>query len=150
MCRRAVGAFTDFFAGIEHAANAGRRRGANPPLTPNYKYVPVAYHSRASSVIASGAPVRRPHGQRLLGKDTVPTFGPSTLLDFELELGAWIGPGNALGEPIPIAHAGGHVAGLCLLERLVGARHPALGNAAAGTVSLQEFQHHRFAVDRHR
>jgi fumarylacetoacetase len=112
----AVGAFTDFFAGIQHAANAGRRRGANPPLTPNYKYVPVAYHSRASSVIASGAPVGRPQGQRLLDKDTVPSFGPSTMLDFELELGAWIGPGNALGEPIPIARAGEHVAGLCLLN----------------------------------
>jgi fumarylacetoacetase len=112
----AVGAFTDFFAGIEHAANAGRRRGANPPLTPNYKYVPVAYHSRASSVIISGAPVRRPNGQRLIGKDSVPTFGPSMLLDFELELGAWIGPGNALGEPIPIPHAAEHVAGLCLLN----------------------------------
>jgi fumarylacetoacetase len=111
-----VGAFTDFFAGIEHAANAGRRRGANPPLTPNYKYVPVAYHSRASSVIASGTLVRRPQGQRLLGKDIVPTFGPSTMLDFELELGAWIGPGNALGEPIPIAHAADHIAGLCLLN----------------------------------
>lgn len=112
----AVGAFTDFFAGIEHAANAGRRRGANPPLTPNYKYVPVAYHSRASSVVTSGTPVRRPRGQRLLGKDTVPTFGPSIMLDFELELGAWIGPGNALGEPIPIARAGEHMAGLCLLN----------------------------------
>jgi fumarylacetoacetase len=111
-----VGAFTDFFAGIHHAANAGRRRGANPPLTPNYKYVPVAYHSRASSVLASGAPVRRPNGQRLLGKDTVPSFGPSTRLDFELELGTWIGPGNALGEPIPIARAGEHVVGLCLLN----------------------------------
>ena len=112
----AVGAFTDFFAGIQHATNAGRRRGANPPLTPNYKYVPVAYHSRASSVIASGAPVRRPHGQRLLDTDTTPTFGPSTLLDFELELGAWIGPGNTLGEPIPISRAGEHVVGLCLLN----------------------------------
>ena len=112
----AVGAFTDFFAGIHHAANAGRRRGANPPLTPNYKYVPVAYHSRASSVIASGTLLRRPNGQRLLGKDTAPSFGPSTMLDFELELGAWIGPGNTLGEPIPIARAGEHLVGLCLLN----------------------------------
>ena len=112
----AVGAFTDFFAGIHHAANAGRRRGANPALTPNYKYVPVAYHSRASSVIASGTLLRRPNGQRLLGKDTAPSFGPSTMLDFELELGAWIGPGNTLGEPIPIARAGEHLVGLCLLN----------------------------------
>lgn len=112
----AIGAFTDFFAGIEHAANGGRRRGQNPPLAPNYKYVPVAYHSRASSIRPSGTPVRRPQGQRLLGDSEIPQFGPSTKLDFELELGVWIGPGNALGEPIPIASAGNQVAGLCLLN----------------------------------
>jgi fumarylacetoacetase len=111
-----IGAYTDFFAGIEHAANGGRRRGQNPPLAPNYKYVPVAYHSRASSIRPSGTPLRRPQGQRLLGNSEVPQFGPSTKLDFELELGVWIGPGNALGEPIPIAAAGGHLAGLCLLN----------------------------------
>ncbi len=112
----AIGAYTDFFAGIEHAANGGRRRGQNPPLAPNYKYVPVAYHSRASSIRASGTPLRRPQGQRLLGESQVPQFGPSTKLDFELELGMWIGPGNELGEPIPIASAGEHVAGLALLN----------------------------------
>jgi fumarylacetoacetase len=111
-----VGAFTDFFAGIHHATNAGLRRNANPPLTPNYKYVPVAYHSRASSVRASGAPVRRPHGQRELGDAVEPVFGPSLKLDFELELGTWIASGNALGEPIPIGRADEHVAGLCLLN----------------------------------
>ncbi len=112
----AIGAYTDFFAGIYHAENAGKRQKKDPPLTPNYKYVPVAYHSRASSVLVSGAPVRRPHGQRLLGTDTTPSFGPSVKLDFELELGVWIGPGNALGEPVPIARAGERVAGLCLLN----------------------------------
>jgi fumarylacetoacetase len=112
----AIGSYTDFFAGIEHAANGGRRRGQNPPLAPNYKYVPVAYHSRASSIRPSGAALRRPDGQRLIGDSEVPQFGPSTKLDFELELGVWIGPGNDLGEPIPIATAGGHIAGLCLLN----------------------------------
>ena len=112
----AIGAYTDFFAGIEHAANGGRRRGQNPPLAPNYKYVPVAYHSRASSIRPSGTPLRRPQGQRLLGDSQVPQFGPSTKLDFELELGVWVGRGNELGEPIPIARAGEHVAGLGLLN----------------------------------
>lgn len=112
----AVGAFTDFFAGIEHAANGGRRRGQNPPLAPNYKYVPVAYHSRASSVRPSGTAIRRPRGQRLVGAAAAPTFGPSLKLDFELELGVWIGAGNALGEPIPIAHAGDAIVGLCLVN----------------------------------
>jgi fumarylacetoacetase len=112
----AIGAYTDFFAGIEHAANGGRRRGQNPPLSPNYKYVPVAYHSRASSIRPSGDPLRRPHGQRLLGDSQLPEFGPSTKLDFELELGVWIGPGNELGEPVPIGQAGERIAGLCLLN----------------------------------
>ena len=89
-----IGAFTDFFAGIHHATNAGLRRNANPPLTPNYKSVPVAYHSRASSVRASGFAVRRPNGQRETAENQ-PEFGPSRKLDFELELGSWIGPGNA-------------------------------------------------------
>ena len=112
----AIGAYTDFFAGIEHAANGGRRRGQNPPLAPNYKYVPVAYHSRASSIRPSGTPLRRPHGQRLLADSQAPEFGPSTKLDFELELGIWVGPGNELSEPIPIGRAGEHVAGLALLN----------------------------------
>jgi len=112
----AIGAFTDFFAGIEHASNGGRRRGQNPPLAPNYKYVPVAYHSRASSVRSSGHAIRRPNGQRVVGNATTPTFGPCLKLDFELEVGTWIGTGNALGEPIPIAHAAEHIAGLCLLN----------------------------------
>jgi fumarylacetoacetase len=112
----AVGDFTDFFAGIQHATNAGMRRRPDAPLMPNYKYVPVAYHSRASSVHASGAHIRRPHGQRMPAGATEPLFGPSTKLDIELELGVWIGPGNAPGEPIPMARAGEHIVGLCLLN----------------------------------
>ncbi len=112
----AVRGFTDFFAGIEHASNAGRRIGREPPLLANYKHVPVAYHSRASSVVVSGTPVRRPRGQRRAPEAEVPLFGPSVNLDFELELGIWIGPGNVQGEPIPIAHAGEHMVGLCMLN----------------------------------
>ena len=112
----AVGNYTDFYAGIHHAVNGGRRRGRDEPLFLNYKYVPVAYHSRASSVCPSGTSIRRPSGQRELPGEAVPSFGPCRKLDFELELGVWIGPGNALGEPISIAQAADHIVGFCLLN----------------------------------
>ena len=111
-----IGDFTDFFAGIHHARTAGSINRPDNPLAPNYKYVPVAYHSRASSVRASGGEVRRPNGQRKPPGQEAPDFGPSRNLDYELELGVWIGPGNAIGSPIPIAEAGRHVAGFCLLN----------------------------------
>jgi fumarylacetoacetase len=112
----AIGDYTDFFAGINHATNAGRLFRPDNPLMPNYKYVPIGYHGRASSIRPSGAQVRRPNGQRKPASETVPTFGPSRNLDYELELGVWVGPGNALGEPIPVAHAADHIAGFCLLN----------------------------------
>ena len=112
----AIGDFTDFFAGIQHATNAGMRRRPEAPLMPNYKHVPVAYHSRASSVHVSGAHIRRPHGQVMPPGAKEPSFGPSTKLDIELEFGIWIGPGNAPGAPISIARAGEHIAGFCLLN----------------------------------
>ena len=108
--------YTDFFAGIHHATNAGKLFRPDNPLLPNYKYVPIGYHGRASSIRPSGANVRRPNGQRKGATETAPSFGPSRSLDYELELGVWIGPGNALGTPIPIAAAGDHVAGFCLLN----------------------------------
>ena len=111
-----IGAFTDFFAGITHAENGGKRRGAVPPLSPNYKYVPVAYHSRASTVRPTGVAVRRPHGQRVVDGDQLPTFGPCLKMDFELEFGIWVGNGNAWGEPIPINKAGEHIYGYCILN----------------------------------
>jgi fumarylacetoacetase len=111
-----IGDYTDFYAGIHHAYNGGLRHKRPSPLLPNYKWVPVAYHSRASSVVVSGTPLNRPNGQRKLPDEEAPTFGPCRKLDFELELGAWIGPGNARGEPIPITNAGEHVAGLCMLN----------------------------------
>jgi fumarylacetoacetase len=111
-----IGDFTDFYAGIHHARTAGTISRPENPLMPNYKYVPVAYHSRASSVRVSGGTVRRPNGQRKPPDQAAPDFGPCRNLDYELELGVWIGPGNDLGTPIPIADAPSHIAGLCLLN----------------------------------
>ncbi len=111
-----IGDFTDFYAGIHHATTAGRINRPDNPLMPNYKYVPVAYHSRASSVRVSGEAVRRPNGQRKPPEQAEPDFGPCRNFDYELELGVWIGQGNELGIPIPIAEAHRHVAGLCLLN----------------------------------
>src|SRR5580658_4119783 len=108
--------FTDFFASVFHATNAGRMFRPDAPLNPNYKYVPVAYHSRASSVRISGTPVKRPQGQRKGPNDDAPAYGPSRNLDFELELGAFIGTGSELGTPVPISSAGNHAFGYCLLN----------------------------------
>jgi fumarylacetoacetase len=85
-------------------------------LLPNYKYVPIGYHGRASSVRPSGEPVIRPNGQRKAPDAEVPDYGPSRRLDYELELGLWIGRGNELGQPIPIGEAADHIAGYCLLN----------------------------------
>ncbi len=111
-----IGDYTDFYAGIHHAMTVGKLFRPTNPLTANYKHVPIGYHGRASSVRSTGAPVRRPHGQRLPQGAETPQFGPCQRMDFELELGVWIGQGNDLGEPVPIAQAGRHIAGLCLLN----------------------------------
>lgn len=111
-----IGDYTDFYAGVHHALNVGRQFRPDHPLLPNYRHLPIGYHGRASSIRVSGAPVRRPNGQRKAPDAEAPTFGPSQRLDLELELGIWIGPGNGLGEPIDISAAGGHIAGLCLLN----------------------------------
>ena len=108
--------FTDFFASIFHASNAGRLFRPDNPLTPNYKYVPLAYHSRASSVRISDIVVRRPSGQRKARDGSVPSFEPSRRLDFELELGAFIGTASELGRPVPIAAAADYIFGYCLLN----------------------------------
>jgi fumarylacetoacetase len=111
-----IGNFTDFFASIFHAVNAGRLFRPDNPLMPNYKYVPVAYHSRASSVRISGEPVRRPLGQTKRADETAPVYRPARSLDYELELGFYIGQPSTLGVPVPIAEAGAHVFGYCLLN----------------------------------
>lgn len=112
----AVGDYTDFYAGIHHAMNVGRLMRPDAPLMPNYKFVPVGYHGRASSLRVSGTDIRRPSGQRKPAAETTPSFGPSRNLDYEMELGIWIGTGNALGTPIEIGEAADHIAGFCLLN----------------------------------
>jgi fumarylacetoacetase len=111
-----VGDYTDFYVGIHHATNVGKQFRPDEPLLPNYKYVPIGYHGRASSLRASGEPVIRPNGQRKALDAPAPEYGPSRRLDYELELGIWIGRGNELGSPIPIGEAGEHIAGFCLLN----------------------------------
>lgn len=111
-----VGDYTDFYVGIHHANNVGRLFRPDNPLLPNYKHVPIGYHGRASTVVASDCEVRRPNGQTLAPGAEAPSFGPSKRLDYELELGIWIGQGNAMGESIAIGQAEQHVAGYCLLN----------------------------------
>jgi fumarylacetoacetase len=111
-----VGDYTDFYVGIHHAMNVGKLFRPDNPLLPNYKYVPIAYHGRASTLCVSGTPVKRPQGQTLAPGAEVPAFGPSKRLDYELEVGVWMGQGNEPGEPIPIARAPQHIAGFCLLN----------------------------------
>jgi len=111
-----IGDYTDFYVGIHHATNVGKQFRPDNPLLPNYKYVPIGYHGRASSVRPSGEPVIRPNGQRKAPDADIPEYGPSRRLDYELELGIWIGRGNELGSPIPIGEAADHIAGYCLLN----------------------------------
>ncbi|MFC6336581.1 fumarylacetoacetase [Pseudomonas sp. CCM 7891] len=108
--------YTDFYVGIEHAQNVGKLFRPDNPLLPNYKYVPIGYHGRASTIRPSGTQVRRPKGQTLPAGQTEPTFGPCARLDYELELGIWIGQGNAMGDSIAIGDAADHIAGFCLLN----------------------------------
>ena len=108
--------YTDFYVGIEHAQNVGKLFRPDNPLLPNYKYVPIGYHGRASTIRPSGTEVRRPKGQTLPAGQTEPTFGPCARLDYELELGIWIGQGNAIGDAIAIGDAAEHIAGFCLLN----------------------------------
>jgi fumarylacetoacetase len=111
-----IGDYSDFYVGIHHATNVGKQFRPDNPLLPNYKYVPIGYHGRASSVRASGEPVIRPSGQRKPPDADAPEYGPSRRVDYELELGIWVGQGNELGSPIPLREAGEHIAGYCLLN----------------------------------
>ncbi len=144
----AVGDYTDFYASVHHAMNVGRMMRPDNPLLPNYKHVPIGYHGRASSLVISGTPVRRPWGQTKPEGADAPVFGPSRRLDYELEVGVFIGPGNTPGRtgldrrdreppvrPLP-------------RERLVGARHPGVGIPAARSVPREELRHDRVALGR--
>ena len=111
-----IGDYTDFYASIFHATNVGKMFRPDNPLLPNYKYVPIGYHGRASSIVASGTDVHRPSGQTRDDPASPPVFGPSRRLDYELEVGFFVGRSNAQGEPVPMEHAGARLFGLCLLN----------------------------------
>jgi fumarylacetoacetase len=114
-CR--IGDYTDFYIGIHHATAIGKLFRPDNPLLPNYKWVPIGYHGRASSIVPSGTAIRRPQGQKApAGEGQAPAFGPSARLDLELELGFLIGAGNALGQPIPIEQAEDHLFGVTLFN----------------------------------
>jgi fumarylacetoacetase len=109
--------YTDFYSSREHATNVGTMfRGPDNALQPNWLHLPVGYHGRASSVVVGGTDVRRPRGQFKPADADRPVFGPSRLMDFELEMGFFVGPGNRLGEPIPIAEAREHIFGMVLVN----------------------------------
>jgi fumarylacetoacetase len=112
-----IGDYTDFYSSREHATNVGAMlRGPENALMPNWLHLPVAYHGRASSVVVSGTDLYRPKGQGKPADAPAPLFGPSRSLDFELEMGFFIGPGNELGRPIPVAQAPEHIFGMVLVN----------------------------------
>ena len=111
-----VGDYTDFFAGIHHAATTGAILRPDSPLPPNYKWIPVAYHARSSSVVVSETPIHRPFGQVGSRGGQPPRYAASSRIDFELELGFYVGRGNQIGTTIDIADASKHIAGYCLLN----------------------------------
>ena len=111
-----IGDYTDFYASVHHATNVGSMFRPDNPLLPNYKHLPVGYHGRSSSIVASGTPVRRPHGQLRPDDTKPPIFGPSRLLDYELEMGFFVGPGNDLGRRIGMSEALDHIFGMVILN----------------------------------
>jgi fumarylacetoacetase len=111
-----IGDYTDFYASIYHATAVGRMMRPDNPLLPNYEWIPIGYHGRSSSIGVSGQTLRRPQGQRLAPGATQPVVGPSKRLDYELELGIFVGDGNSRGTSIPIADAEAHIFGMCLLN----------------------------------
>src|SRR5262249_13063140 len=112
-----IGDYIDFYSSREHATNVGTMlRGPENALMPNWLHLPVAYHGRASSLVVSDTDIRRPKGQSKAADASAPTFGSSRSLDFELEMGFFIGPGNKLGEPIPIHAAPEHIFGMVLVN----------------------------------
>jgi fumarylacetoacetase len=112
----AIGDYTDFYASVHHATNVGSMFRPENPLLPNYKWVPIGYHGRASSIVPSGTPVRRPSGQRKDPDAEAPVFAPTRSLDYETEIGWLVGTGNAAGEPVPVDEAEAHLFGMCLVN----------------------------------
>lgn len=111
-----IGDYTDFYASIFHATNVGSLFRPDNPLLPNYKYVPIAYHGRSSSIVPSYTPIQRPQGQIKEPKDEVPRFAPSQSLDYEVEVGFFVGKGNPQGHPLAIAQAEAAIFGMCLVN----------------------------------
>jgi fumarylacetoacetase len=111
-----VGDYSDFYASVHHATNVGSMFRPDNPLLPNYKWVPIGYHGRASSIVVTGTAVRRPQGQTKGPDADAPAFAPTKALDYEMELGCFVGPGNRLGEPVPLDRAEEHLFGLCLVN----------------------------------
>ena len=111
-----IGDYTDFYASLHHATNVGSMFRPDNPLLPNYKHLPVGYHGRSSSIVTDGTPIRRPQGQLRPDDNAPPVFGPSRLLDYELEMAFFVGPGNEQGERISMPHALGHIFGMVILN----------------------------------
>ena len=111
-----IGDYTDFYSSIYHATNVGSMFRPDQPLMPNYKYVPIGYHGRASSIVVSGTEIRRPHGQNRSDAEKPPVFIPAKSLDYEMELGFFVGKGNELGTSVPISEAEEHIFGVCLVN----------------------------------
>ncbi|XP_071789348.1 fumarylacetoacetase-like [Asterias amurensis] len=112
-----IGDYTDFTSSLHHSVNVGKMfMEKGNELAPNWKHLPAGYHGRASSVVVSGTPIRRPYGQTCFDESKSPTFGPCRLMDFELEMAFFVGPGNDLGEPIPVTKAQDHIFGMTLMN----------------------------------
>ncbi|CAN5239252.1 fumarylacetoacetase [soil metagenome] len=111
-----IGDYTDFYASLEHATNVGGMFRPDNPLLPNYKHIPIGYHGRASSIVATGTPIIRPLGQTKPADAAAPRFGPSRALDYEAEVGFYVARGNALGESVPIDAADERIFGFCLVN----------------------------------
>jgi fumarylacetoacetase len=111
-----IGDYSDFYASIHHATNVGSMFRPENPLLPNYKYVPIGYHGRASSIVVSGTSIRRPMGQIRDDPNALPEYGPTRRLDYELEIGAFVATPNALGEPVPILHVAEHLCGITIVN----------------------------------
>lgn len=111
-----IGDYTDFYASVYHATNVGSMFRPENPLLPNYKHVPIGYHGRASSIVVSGTPVSRPWGQLKAADAPAPVYAPTRLLDYEAEVGLFVGRGNGLGEPVPAHAAEDHLFGVCLVN----------------------------------
>ena len=111
-----IGDYSDFYASVYHATNVGSMFRPDNPLLPNYKWVPIGYHGRASSIVVSGTPVQRPRGQLKPQDAQAPNYAPTQALDYEAEIGCFVGPGNHLGVPVPLQQAEDHLFGLCLVN----------------------------------